>query len=74
MSVDSALALATVPTDSLVFDPANARYIDEPTIDALGRSIHEFGFVQPVIARRADRVGSRPGACVADPRSPLVAG
>ena len=45
-----------VATDSLVPDPANARRMDEPTLDALGASIDEFTFVEPVIARRADRV------------------
>ena len=55
-SSEAPLHIETARVDSLIFDPANARSIDEHTLDALGRSVHEFGFVQPVIARRADRV------------------
>ena len=50
------LTVESVPLDSLVLDPANARRIDEPTLDALSLSVREFGLVQPVIARRADRM------------------
>jgi DNA modification methylase len=35
-------------------DPANPRRIGDAELDALERSIREFGLVQPVLARRAD--------------------
>lgn len=52
----SSLDIEYVPTDSLVFDPAHARVIDDLTLDSLGLSVREFGLVQPVVARRQDRV------------------
>ena len=48
------LAVEAVPIDLLRPDPANPRRIDEKELDALERSIRQFGFVQPVVARRAD--------------------
>jgi DNA modification methylase len=45
-----------VPLDELIIDPANPRRISEDELISLTRSIREFGFVQPVIARRDDRV------------------
>src|SRR5665811_355279 len=45
-----------VPIDQLHPDPANPRRISEQELDALERSLREFGFVQPVLARRADGV------------------
>src|SRR5690606_5292294 len=45
-----------VPIGSLYPDPANPRRIGEAELDALTRSIRAFGLVDPVIARRADRV------------------
>ena len=48
------LTVESVPLKSLLHDPANARRIDEPTLEALSLSVREFGMVQPVIARRAD--------------------
>jgi ParB-like chromosome segregation protein Spo0J len=35
-------------------DPANRRRISEDELDALERGLREFGFVQPVLARRDD--------------------
>ena len=37
-------------------DPANPRKIGDAELETLARSIREFGFVDPVIARREDRV------------------
>ena len=37
-------------------DPANPRQIGERELEALTRSISEFGFVDPIIARRDDKV------------------
>ncbi|MCK9495477.1 MAG: site-specific DNA-methyltransferase [Dehalococcoidia bacterium] len=45
-----------VPIGSLYPDPANPRRIGEAELDALTRSIRAFGLVDPLIARRADRV------------------
>src|SRR5665811_43586 len=44
-----------VPIDQLHPDPANPRRISEDELDALERSVRQFGFVQPVLARREDR-------------------
>jgi len=45
-----------VPIDQLHPDPANPRRISEEELDALERSLREFGFVQPVLARREDGI------------------
>ena len=37
-------------------DPANARRISDAELEALTRSIQEFGFVQPVVVRQDDTV------------------
>jgi len=50
-----ALTVEDVPIDDLRPDPANPRRISEDELDSLERSIREFGFVQPVLARREDR-------------------
>ena len=44
-----------VAIDLLRPDPANPRRISDDELDALERSLREFGFVQPVLARREDR-------------------
>src|SRR5450759_5409653 len=48
------LTVDEVPIDDLRPDPANPRRIGEDELDALERSLRQFGFVQPVIARRED--------------------
>jgi ParB-like chromosome segregation protein Spo0J len=48
------LTVEQVPIDLLRPDPANPRRIGEEELDSLERSIREFGFVQPVLARRED--------------------
>ena len=57
MSVPSLrpLTIAQVPIDLLRPDPANPRRISEEELDSLERSLRQFGFVQPVLARRDDR-------------------
>jgi DNA modification methylase len=50
-----ALEIEQVPIEDLRPDPANPRRIGEDELDALERSIRQFGFVQPVLARREDR-------------------
>src|SRR5450756_2476644 len=49
------LTVVEVPIDDLRPDPANPRRISEDELDALERSLRQFGFVQPVLARRDDR-------------------
>src|SRR4051812_19261865 len=50
------LQLVQLPIDDLHPDPANPRRIGEAELEALTRSLHEFGFVQPVLARHDDHV------------------
>jgi len=50
------LQIAQVPIDELHPDPANPRQIGDADLDSLTRSLREFGFVQPVIARHEDHV------------------
>jgi DNA modification methylase len=45
-----------VPLETLQLDPANPRRIAEGDLDALERSMRQYGFVQPVIARTEDHV------------------
>jgi hypothetical protein len=45
------LQIVQVPIDDLHPDPANPRKISAEELDRLTRSVREFGFVQPVIAR-----------------------
>jgi DNA modification methylase len=49
------LTVQQVAIDVLHPDPANPRRISEDELDALERSLRQFGFVQPVLARREDR-------------------
>jgi DNA modification methylase len=49
------LTVDEVPIDDLRPDPANPRRIGEEELDALERSLRQFGFVQPVLARLQDR-------------------
>jgi DNA modification methylase len=48
----SILSMEQVAIGDLHPDPANPRHIDEAELEALTRSLAEFGFVQPVLARR----------------------
>jgi len=51
----TAMQIEHVAIDSLRPDPANPRRISDAELEALTRSLREWGFVQPVIARREDR-------------------
>jgi DNA modification methylase len=51
----STLTVEQVPIDDLRPDPANPRRISDEELDALERSLRQFGVVQPVLARREDR-------------------
>jgi hypothetical protein len=54
MKPDPKRSIEQVPIDDLHPDPANPRRISEEELDALERSIRQFGFVEPVLARRED--------------------
>ncbi len=56
MPSTSRLAVEHISVDALRADPANPRRISDDVLEALTRSLTEFGFVQPVIARRTDQV------------------
>src|SRR6266700_5979617 len=56
MTATSDLQIVQVPIDDLHPDPANPRKISDAELDALTRSMREFGFVQPVIARHDDHI------------------
>ncbi len=55
MTADPTRGLEQIPLDHLRPDPANPRRISEDELNALERSLRQFGFVQPVLARREDR-------------------
>lgn len=48
------LTFEQVLLDQLRPDPANPRRIGDEELDSLERSLRQFGFVQPVVARRED--------------------
>jgi len=50
------ITIEQVPIDQLRPDPANPRRISDAELEALTRSLKEWGFVQPVLARREDKV------------------
>ena len=50
-----ALSIEYLSLDDLRPDPANPRSISAAEPEALTRSVHEFGVVDPIIARREDR-------------------
>src|SRR5450830_1515752 len=54
MKPDPTRNIEQVPIDELHPDPANPRRISDEELDALERSIRQFGFVEPVLARRED--------------------
>jgi DNA modification methylase len=56
LPISPALAIEQVTLDQLRPDPANPRRISEEELDSLERSIRQFGFVSPVLARKEDRV------------------
>src|SRR5674476_1373973 len=50
------LTVEQAPIDQLRPDPANPRRISDEELDSLERSIRQFGFVQPILARKEDGV------------------
>src|SRR6185503_21074978 len=55
MNSATLLTVEHVDIKELRPDPANPRRISEDQLEALTRSLREFGFVQPVLARREDK-------------------
>ena len=53
--VTKSLLIEHVHIESLCPDPANPRRISDAELEALTRSVREYGFVAPVIARCEDR-------------------
>src|SRR5437870_4762340 len=48
------IAIEEVGVDSLQLDGANPRRISDTELEALTRSIRQFGLVDPIVARRED--------------------
>src|SRR5215207_5319239 len=55
MPATTDLQIVQVPIEDLRPDPANPRRISDAELESLTRSLRDFGFVQPVLARREDR-------------------
>src|SRR3954454_6882569 len=53
--IDTQPTIEITSIKSLILDPANPRRISEAELEALTRSLKEFGFVSPLLARREDR-------------------
>ena len=53
------LEITHLPIGDLRPDPANPRRISDEELESLTRSIREFGLIDPIIARREDKVVSR---------------
>lgn len=48
--------IESVPIETLVFDPSNARLHDAKNLDAIKGSLMKFGQVEPLVVRRHNRV------------------
>jgi len=55
MKTREQIQIEQVPIGDLRPDPANPRRISDQELEALTRSIREFGLVDPIIARREDK-------------------
>ncbi|MFC1875047.1 site-specific DNA-methyltransferase [Chloroflexota bacterium] len=55
MKIKEQIELQQISIDELHPDPANPRRISDQELEALTRSIREFGLVDPIIARREDK-------------------
>jgi ParB-like chromosome segregation protein Spo0J len=54
MTTTTVMQIEHVDIESLRSDPANPRRISEAELEALTRSLREWGFVQPVLVRREE--------------------
>ena len=71
---EPALRIEHVPIDDLRPDPANPRRISEQELEALTRSIQQFGLVDPIIARHDDKIVMPPGVGGIESLEPLPPG
>ena len=55
MNAKQEIEIQQVPIGDLRPDPANPRRISDQELETLTRSIHEFGLIDPIIARREDK-------------------
>src|SRR5512136_1347860 len=55
MKTSTEIEIKQVAISDLRPDPANPRRISDEELEALTRSIREFGLVDPIIARREDK-------------------
>jgi len=56
MVVNHDIDITHLPIGDLRPDPANPRRISDDELESLTRSIREFGLIDPIIARREDKV------------------
>ncbi|MFC1930448.1 site-specific DNA-methyltransferase [Chloroflexota bacterium] len=56
MKTKEQIKIEHIPIDDLRPDPANPRHIDEKELEALTRSIREFGLIDPIIVRKEDKL------------------
>jgi DNA modification methylase len=56
MKTTQQIQIEQLPIDELRPDPANPRRISDQELETLTRSISEFGFIDPIIARREDKM------------------
>jgi len=54
MTTATTMQIAHIDIETLRPDPANPRRISDAELESLTRSLREWGFVQPVLARRED--------------------
>ena len=56
MKTTQQIQIEQLPIDDLRPDPANPRRISDQELETLTRSIREFGLIDPIIARREDKM------------------
>ncbi len=56
MKTTQQIQIEQLPIGDLRPDPANPRHISEQELEILTRSINEFGLIDPIIARREDKM------------------
>ncbi len=56
MKTEQQIKIEQLPIDELRPDPANPRRISDQELETLTRSIREFGLIDPIIARREDKM------------------
>ena len=56
MKTTQQIQIEQLPIGELRPDPANPRRISDQELETLTRSIREFGLIDPIIARREDKM------------------